>query len=174
MEDLEEVRRRISQKKQAPVLNNHSFNRFYKGAISFMLTVALVLAAGCVTKLYPEINVIDYVDTHILSLLPSLKFEKKLEVNQIVAYQKINQNQYISNDANVYALEDGIVIESENFQITILYDNGITASYKQLATCSVEKNDRITRNEKLATYENYFEMILNKDGVEIQYEEFDS
>lgn len=170
MEDLEEVRRRISQKKQQPVLTNHSFSRFYKFAISVMTSIAVIIAGGCILKTYPNID----LEAHILSLLPSFFTKEELPVNQLISYQQLGNNQYTSNDACVYAASEGVVINCSENSITVLYENGVSANYKGLATCFVEKNDHLTKDEKIATFENYFELILTENGQQISYETFAS
>lgn len=172
MEDLEEVRRRMQQKKQQkPVLNDRSFRKFYRFAISTMSVCALVLMASCFIKANPNVDVKAFIDQHILTLLPLPNFLEDQAVSQSVNYQAISENVFVGNDENIYALEDGIIQEVTETEIVVIYQNGVNAVYTNFATSLVKAYDRIEIGESIATYEQNFQLHLTKNGEPINYED---
>lgn len=171
MEDLEDVRRRMQSKKQPQVLTNRSFEKFYRFAIGTMSLIAIALITSCFIKANPDMDVLTYLDEHILTLLPTIDFNQDKEVSTNYGYEWLSNQTYRSNDENIYALEEGIVKEVSESQIVVLYQNGITATYSQFASSQVKAYDRIKKNETLGTYEQNFTMVLEKNGIEVSYEE---
>ena len=169
MEDLEEVRRRMAARKQAPVLTDRSFQKFYRMATTTMVAIALLIGTGCFLKQYPENEVKDWLDQHVLSLIPLPSFLKSQEVSQQVFYEEIESGVFMSSDHNICALQDGIVTSASEKEITIVYQNGITATYKNLATNLVKLYDRLEQGEIIATYEQAFQLSCLKDGSTISY-----
>lgn len=169
MEDLEEVRARMRAKKQPQVLTQKNFDAFYRFAISTMSCMVLVLIVGCFFKGHEDLSIYDFVDQHILSILPSFHQEER-EVS-LFTYEQMDNGMYVGSDPNIYALKDGVVKGVEDGKMTILYQNNVIATYASLATIEVAVYDRISQGEILATYEECFEMTLMKDGNEINEEE---
>ena len=171
MDDLDEIRKRIQQKKQQPKLTEKGFGKLYHFAISTMTIIALVLFGGCIVKSYPSLDVMTYIDQHILALLPKISLDQYEPVAQPIQYQVLGQNMYKNSDEYVYAFDNGVVIDNAEGKLTILYQNGISAIYSNFAQINVKKYDKITKNEKLGTYENQFQMVLKKDGALLKYED---
>lgn len=172
MEDLEDVRRRMQQKKQQqPVLNDRLFQKFYRFAISTMTVFAMVLIASCFIKANPNIDVMTFIDQHILTLLPIPNFLEDAPVSQLINYQEVSENTFVSNDENIYALEDGIIQKVTETEIIVIYQNGVNATYSHFATSQVKAYDRIQSGESIATYEQDFQLHLTKNGQAITYEE---
>lgn len=171
LEDLDEVRKRMSSKRQKPMLTQKGFGKFYKFAISTMYTIAFLLFCGCFVKSNPNFDVKTYINQNILALLPNISFDQEKPVANSTQYQLIKDDMYKTSNEYIQALDYGVVMMSEKNSITIMYDNGIIASYSNLAKVNVKKLDRIAENELLGTYENYFNMILKKDDKTIKYEE---
>lgn len=170
MEDLEEVRARMRNKKQPPVLTQKNFDSFYRFAISTMSLIAIVLAVGCFMKGNLHMDVYEFVDQHILSVLPSYQ-SRDLEVSNFV-YEQMDNGAFVGSNPYIYALKDGVIKEVSEDAFSILYQNGVEARYHSLGTVDVAVYDRIQEGEVLGTYEESFEMTLLKDGQEIDYEDF--
>ena len=170
MEDLEEVRARMRMKKQPPVLTQKNFDAFYRFAISTMSLVAVVLAVGCLMKGPVQLDVYEFVDQHILSILPS--FNQEAQEVASTFYEQMDDGSYVGANYSIYALKDGVVKEVNEDSFTILYKNDVSATYSSLGTIEVSLYDRIEEGEVLGTYEESFKMRLTKDGQEIDYETF--
>lgn len=173
MEDLEEVRQRIRNKKykKEPVLSEKMFTRFYRFAIMSMSVFVVVLMVSCFIKTHPNTDVMALVDEHILSLLPIPFLEEDKAVSQNIGYTKVEENYYMGSDENIYALEDGLVQSVSDDEFSVLYQNGIEAIYQNLANINIQVYDHVTKGEILANYEQKFYMKLLKNDQEVTYEE---
>lgn len=171
MEDLEDVRRRMQHKRQKKVLDDRLFQKFYRFAISTMTLLVMVLIASCFLKANPSIDVMTFFDQHILTLLPVPDFLEDEPVSQLVNYQEISEHTFVGNDEYIYALEDGIIQEVTETKIVVAYQNGVNATYSSFATSQVKAYDRIKVGERIATYEQNFQLHLTKNGQSITYEE---
>ena len=172
MEDLEDVRRRMRQKKgQEPVLSNRLFEKFYRFAIGTMTLCLVFLMVSCFLKVNPTFDWKNFIDEHILTILPSFNVQSAQEVTQPIVYEQLASHTFKGNDEHIYALDDGIIQKVTDEQLIVLYRNGITATYTNFATSHVKTLDRIVMNESIGTYEQSFDMHLSKNGQEMAYEE---
>ncbi len=167
MEDLEEVRARMRQKKQPQVLTDKSFRSFYRIAMTSMVCLAIGLAVSCYCKSHPEVDIVSYIEQHIFTILPSFEFKQPQTVSSNVMYEQIATGIYQCEDEKIRCLDDGIVQAVDNNQIIILYQNGVKATYSNLASTLVKAYDRIENNEVIATYEQQFALSLIKNNQEV-------
>lgn len=122
-----------------------------------------------------------YIDLYINSLLSNFNIfnmsnnEDKL-VNGSVSYIKSNINNYYYCESNyVYGLTGGIIYkvdkEDDLYDVTVFYENEVTACYYELKNVQVSYQDKIDCSSIIGEYDNHFKVLFEYNDSLISYEE---
>lgn len=187
MNDLDEVRRRMQDRRQSKKpLNDDNFKRFYNFMVKFMVVILVVLVSLSYVKLNPDSNlknmilndanykaVTSWISDTLFSFLPS----DDVNVSSEISYQHIEGDYYKNNSNEVLSIEAGRVIETgtdENLggYVVILGKNNVSITYSEINNVMVTLYDEVAQGMVLGSYDKKFILQFECLGKEISYEEY--
>ncbi len=184
MNDLDEIRKRISQRK-GRTLTDHHFTKLYNAMMKLMVVMLVGLAVLSYVKISPNGTYIkdyilnsDYYESVSLWISQHLFVNTNdLNVSTYVAYTHISDNYYTSSSNEVLNFDSGRVIYVGNQDllgnyVTVLLSNGVEVTYGQMNDIFVSVYDSVEASTILGTYDDRLMMVFTKDDDEIDYTTF--
>jgi len=199
MSEIEKIKRRINKRKTVIDINNEvktleqnsKSSKLFKLIMSFLGLYALFMSFAIYARKDENATIINSVfNTNInfsdfnrgLNKLLNLRVIDNNDINGIdqvvssnVSYMSLGEDYYTSDGNLVVALDDGIVTyvngKDENYTIIVEYDSGIRATYYETNEVNVFVNDRVYKDDIIASFDDKVQIIFIKDSQKLSYEE---
>lgn len=92
-------------------------------------------------------------------------------VNENIEFIK-NNDGYITNDSNINAIYDGVILLCNYSNIVITQNDGYTVYFNGIFECNVKNNDYVERGSIIATYYEPFSIYFENKEKRFTYEEY--
>lgn len=193
MKDIEEVRKRMNQRKSNKYKNkltDFHFSKFYNLMIKCMVVLLVVMAVVTYLKVTPNGQYISehvfskihydelmtWINTQFYQFFPS---EVSSIVSSEISYTHIEDNLYTNHSNEVVNFSKGRVIylgegELLGKYITVLLDNNVEVTFGKLTDVFVSQFDTVEEATILGTCEDNVMIIFTQGEKEIDYETFES
>ena len=186
MENIDEIRDRINKKEQRSYFSNFvkTILLLFVLLLGFLIYARNDESAVLINKIFSTnisfVKMNDEIDLFLSKMLANFNIftknnEEDVKVNNSNLYIKDEDNYFKTNTNEVYSLFYGKVVaiqeNNEKFNITVFYENEVTACYYGLTSSIVIINDLIEQGDIIGTYENNFKVLFKKNNTFITYEE---
>lgn len=92
-------------------------------------------------------------------------------VDASITYHHLIDNVYTNGTNQSVSLMDGIILEIQENQVTILHDNGVQIIYGRLDDIVVQVDERILKGQSIGVFDDSLTLDITKDQKKITLEE---
>ena len=175
MDELEQIRNRIKERKGIPESNNH------KSIVSLFIVVFIIIGVYMYKNdLIDYEEIIKHVNTMPSFILSPFEdtdklFEETVEVSSSFPYRLIDGHNYTSDNNEIVSLFNGLVVyvgyEDSVYKIIVSYENNIQIVFDNVKVSYVELYDRVLKDDIIGIYDTYFTMTFKENNEDITFEE---
>ena len=190
MNDLDEIRKRMSKRKGVKTrLNDNHFKKIYNAMIKMMVAMIVVVSMFAYVKVSPNG---EYIKEYIFNDLNFYqvatwvkgylgmedKSDQVINMTDSVSYTQIKDNYYKNQTNEVLNFDKGRVVyigkqDILGQYVTVLLDNNIEVTYGQLDDVFVGLYDYVDHATILGTYNKQVMLIFTQGEKEIDYATFE-
>lgn len=189
MSDIDEIKRRISDRKKDKdkVLTDYHFSKVYNGMIKCMIVMLTLLSVGSFIKISPHASIINqyilndqyYKDAYnwTMTYISGLFNQSRVVVSEEISYTHIKDNYYTNMSNEALNFTNGRVVYIGNQPllgqyVVVMLENNIEVTYGNLSDVFVGLYDTLESGTIIGTYNDQILLVFNEGIKEISYETF--